>query len=665
MAIGLSLLAGCNAPKEVAGDDRSLDFTADWAFRLGDDTAAARLDYNDADWRKLNLPHDWAVEGEFSRDNPSGTGGGALPGGIGWYRKTFIADKVDEGKRYRIDFDGVYMNSTVYINGHELGTRPYGYISFSYDLTPYIKWGEKNVIAVRVDNAEQPNSRWYSGCGIYRNVWLTKLNPVHVAQWGTYVTAEEVSKNSARLKIRTSLQYDVEMQTEDSVQQADGTYVVFDSEIIPLIDVVLQSRLVDADGHVVGEAVSEAQLMPVAPAEMEQEIELKNPNLWSIDAPYMYKVESILKNKETGEVLDRYYTPTGIRTFRFDAQKGFILNGEQVKINGVCMHHDLGCLGAAVNTRAIERQLEILKEMGCNGIRCSHNSPAPELLDLCDRMGFIVMDETFDMWRKKKTRHDYSRYFNEWHERDLTDLIVRDRNHPSIFMWSIGNEVLEQWTDAKADTLSLEEANLVLNFGHSADMLAKDGEIDLGGVDIRTLPLAECTKHIAYVSQDNYLFDLSVMDNIRMGRKGATDAEVIDAAKKCGCHEFIMGLENGYQTVCGASGGHLSGGERQRISIARAMLKDAPIVILDEATSYTDPENEAVIQSALGRLVRGKTLLVIAHRLSTIADADQIIVVNQGKIEATGTQAELLASCPLYQTMWEAHISVKDDGEVA
>lgn len=193
----------------------------------------------------------------------------------------------------------------------------------------------------------------------------------------------------------------------------------------------------------------------------------------------------------------------------------------------------------------------------------------------------------------------------------------------------------------------------------------KDGTIALGGVDIRALPLAECTKRIAYVSQDNYLFDLTVMDNIRMGRKGASDEEVIDAAKKCGCHEFIMSLENGYQTVCGASGGHLSGGERQRISIARAMLKDAPVVILDEATSYTDPENEAVIQSALAKLVRGKTLLVIAHRLSTIADADQIIVVNQGRIEATGTQDELLASCPLYQTMWEAHISVKDDGEVA
>ena len=193
----------------------------------------------------------------------------------------------------------------------------------------------------------------------------------------------------------------------------------------------------------------------------------------------------------------------------------------------------------------------------------------------------------------------------------------------------------------------------------------KDGVIELGGVDIRTLPLAECTKRIAYVSQDNYLFDLSVMDNIRMGKKGASDEEVIAAAKKCGCHEFILGLENGYQTVCGASGGHLSGGERQRISIARAMLKDAPIVILDEATSYTDPENEAVIQSALAKLVQGRTLLVIAHRLSTIADADQIIVVNHGRIEATGTQAELLESCPLYQTMWEAHISVKDNGEVA
>lgn len=456
--VGALLLTGCNLPKETASDNRRLDFTADWAFRLGDDTTAARPEYNDADWRMLNLPHDWAVEGEFSRDNPSGTGGGALPGGVGWYRKTFTADKADQGKRLRIDFDGAYMNSTVYINGHELGTRPYGYISFSYDLTPYIKWGEENVVAVRVDNAEQPNSRWYSGCGIYRNVWLTKMNPVHVAQWGTYVTADEVSKNSARLTVRTTLENE---QTTDAPLE-------------------LLSQLIDENGKVIGNASTRLTVEQGKQLEAAQEIHVENPELWSVDRPYLYTIKTeVLVD---GEPVDTYRTPFGIRTFRFDAQKGFILNGEQVKINGVCMHHDLGCLGAAVNTRAIERQLEILKEMGCNGIRCAHNPPAPELLDLCDRMGFIVMDETFDMWRKKKTRHDYSRYFNEWHERDLTDLIVRDRNHPSIFMWSIGNEVLEQWTDAKADTLSLEEANLVLNFGRSPDMLAKEGEMSVNSL---------------------------------------------------------------------------------------------------------------------------------------------------------------------------------------
>lgn len=477
----LLLTGACTSPKGMV-DARRQDFTADWSFRLGDDSIAACPDYDDTDWRRLNLPHDWAIEGEFSIDNPSGTGGGALPGGIGWYRKTFTVDKAEEGKRLYIDFDGIYMNSTVYINGHRLGTRPYGYISFSYDLTPYIRWGGRNVIAVRVDNEEQPNSRWYSGCGIYRNVWLTKVNPVHVAQWGTYVTAEEVTKNSARLLVRTRLQYDAAAWKGDSVKQADGTYAVFDSEIIPLADVVLYSRLIDADGSVVGEVASELQVMPATPNEVEQEIALKNPNLWSINTPYIYKVESILKDRTTGEVLDIYHTPFGIRTFHFDAQKGFILNGERIKINGVCMHHDLGCLGAVVNVRAMERQLEILKEMGCNGIRCSHNPPAPELLDLCDRMGFIVMDEAFDMWRKKKTSHDYARYFNEWHERDLADLVMRDRNHPSIFIWSIGNEVLEQWSDAKADTLSLEEANLVLNFGHDKSMLAKEGEVSVNSL---------------------------------------------------------------------------------------------------------------------------------------------------------------------------------------
>lgn len=518
----LFLTVGSCTSAEKMTNDRRQDFTAGWTFHLGDDSAASRPDYDDTAWRILNLPHDWAIEGEFSRDNPSGTGGGALPGGIGWYRKTFTVDKADEGKRLYIDFDGVYMNSEVFINGHSLGVRPYGYVSFSYDLTPHIKWGGKNVVAVRVDNAEQPNSRWYSGCGIYRNVWLTKLNPVHIAQWGTFITAEDVSKNSARLNIRTKIQYDAAAQLQDSVKQADGTYVVFDSEIVPLADVVLQSRLMDAEGNVVGEVASELQVIPTCLNEVEQEIVVKNPNLWSVNTPYIYKVNSILIDKTTGKVLDNYCTNTGIRTFRFDAQKGFILNGERLKINGVCMHHDLGCLGAAVNIRAIERQLEILQEMGCNGIRCSHNPPSPELLDLCDRMGFIVMDETFDMWRKRKTAHDYSRYFNEWHERDLTDLILRDRNHPSVFIWSIGNEVLEQWSDAKADTLTLEQANLILNFGHDQSMLAKEGEMSVNS--LLTKKLADMVKALDSTrpvtagcnepNPNNHLFRSGVLDLI-------------------------------------------------------------------------------------------------------------------------------------------------------
>lgn len=501
LACLLLLLAGaCASVSQPEDNGRRVDFTTGWTFNLGDDESASAPDYDDSGWRKLNLPHDWAIEGDFSKDNPSGTGGGALPGGIGWYRKVFTVDKADLGKRLYIDFDGVYMNSTVYINGHKLGTRPYGYISFSYDLTPYINWDGKNVVAVRVDNAEQPNSRWYSGCGIYRNVWLTRVSPVHVAQWGTFVTAENVSENGALLKIHTKVQYD-----------ADSTETT---------QVTLLSQLLDASGKVVGEATSDVELQAGTSKDIPQEITVANPQLWNLENPYLYKVKTVLS--QNGQTVDTYYTNTGIRTFSFDVEKGFVLNGKQVKINGVCMHHDLGCLGAAINTRAIERQLEILKEMGCNGIRCSHNPPAPELLDLCDRMGFIVMDETFDMWRKRKTAHDYSRYFDEWHERDLTDLVVRDRNHPSIFMWSIGNEVLEQWSDAKADTLSLAEANLILNFGHSEDMLAKEGEMSVNSLLTKKLadmvraldPTRPITSGCNEPNPNNHLFRSGALDII-------------------------------------------------------------------------------------------------------------------------------------------------------
>ena len=444
-------------------------FNNNWKFSLGDVEGASVFTFDDNDWRQLNLPHDWAIEGEFSKDNPSGTGGGALPGGIGWYRKTFVADETYAGKKVFIDFDGVYMNSEVFINGHSLGKRPYGYISFRYDLTPYLKIGEENVIAVRVDNQEQPNSRWYSGCGIYRNVWLTVTNPIHVDLWGTYVTTPQVSDKEATVSVCTSVK----------------------NEGAALAEIKVISSLLDAEGNRVGETTSVLPISKDSVGTYQQTVKVVSPILWSVNNPYLYTLETEVW--AAGKLVDTYETTTGIRSFEFSAENGFVLNGEQVKIKGVCMHHDLGCLGAAVNTRAIERQLEILREMGCNGIRCSHNPPAPELLQLCDEMGFIVMDETFDMWRKKKTRYDYSLYFNEWHERDLTDLMLRDRNHPSIFMWSIGNEVLEQWSDANADTLSLEEANMILNFGHSAEMLAKEGS-EMSVNSLLTKKLADMTR---------------------------------------------------------------------------------------------------------------------------------------------------------------------------
>lgn len=400
------------------------NFDNGWRFVLADSAQMSKTDYHDTHWRALNLPHDWAVEGDFLCSNPSGAGGGALPGGIGWYRKTFNLQK-KQGERYFIEFDGVYMNARVYINGKEVGYRPYGYSSFEYDITPYLIAG-RNVVAVRVDNSDQPNSRWYSGCGIYRHVWFTKTADVHVKHWGVHVVANPDG--------RISVTADVESQGK--------AYKV-------------RNQVFDAQGRAVG-------------------LKVRRPHLWSVDDPYIYKVRTqVLVG---GKVVDEVWTNTGFRSFRFDAKTGFWLNGKNMKLNGVCEHHDFGCLGAVVNEDAMHRKLVRLKEMGVNAIRSSHNPPAPELLNMCDTMGLIVMDESFDMWHRRKTQNDYARFFDEWHERDLSDLILRDRNHPSILMWSIGNEVLEQWSYADADTLTLEQANLILNAGHDASTLAKDGE---------------------------------------------------------------------------------------------------------------------------------------------------------------------------------------------
>lgn len=409
----------------------TIDFNEDWQFTLAADSVDhSTVETNDSSWRTLTLPHDWSIEGDFSESNPATPGGGALPGGTGWYRKTFSIEKELQGKQIYIDFDGVYRNSEVWINGYHLGKRPNGYISFRYDLTPFIKFGEKNVIAVKADNAQQPNSRWYSGSGIYRNVRLEITEPIHVALWGTYVTTPEVSEKQAVISIETTIE----------------------NKSLNKESVTISHVLSDMKGKKKAETSS---------LNTTQTITVNDPKLWSIEDPYMYKILTTLE--VNGKTVDEYETPIGIRSFSFDADKGFILNGKKIKINGVCNHSDLGCLGTAINVHAIERQLRILKEMGCNGIRCSHNPPAPELLDLCDKMGFIVMDESFDMWRKKKSPYDYSLDFPEWYEKDLTDLILRDRNHPSVFMWSIGNEVLEQWTDARTDTLNLKEANILLN----------------------------------------------------------------------------------------------------------------------------------------------------------------------------------------------------------
>ncbi len=427
-------------------------FDKGWLFTLADSAGMEQVNYVDINWRHLDLPHDWAIEGDFSPANPSGASGGALPGGIGWYRKHFSVNPKEKNKRYVIAFDGVYMNATVYVNGHKLGTRPYGYSSFEYDITPYINKVGDNVVAVRVNNSDQPNSRWYSGCGIYRHVWLKKSAESYITQWGQYVS--------------TTPQGEVKIKVDAHV--AGGKKMT------------VRHTILDAAGKVVAKGVGgETQTLKVT-----------NPHLWNIGDGYLYTVKSELL--VGGKVMDIETTKTGFRDIKFDAQKGFFLNGKNMKINGVCEHHDFGCLGAVVNEDAMHRKLTILRDMGVNAIRSSHNPPAPELLNMCDSMGLLVMDESFDMWRRKKSQNDYARFFDEWHQRDLSDLVKRDRNHPSVFMWSIGNEVLEQWSNAAADTLSLEQANLILNAGHDASTLAHGNELSVNS--LLTQHLAEIVR---------------------------------------------------------------------------------------------------------------------------------------------------------------------------
>ena len=407
---------------------QKIKFDFDWKFTKGDFPDAFKKDFDDSKWQQIDVPHDWSILDTFSKENPSGRSGGFASGGIGWYRKTFKLNKKYNASKISIEFGGVYENSEVWINGHYLGKRPYGYISFNYDLSPYIDFNGRNVLAVRVDNSKQPSARWYTGCGIYRHVWLVITNKLHVARHGVYASTPFVTKDSAIIKVRTSIENDF-----DELKQINLACELYSSknELVSMV-------------HTSAEISGREQL------ELEQNMTILKPELWSPDKPTLYKLKTIINCRQ--KTYDELETNIGIRFFSFSADSGFFLNGINMKFQGVNEHSDLGALGAALNDRVLERRLEILKEMGCNAIRTAHNPPCEELLDMCDKMGFMVMDEAFDEWLESwpfegikkpegKSKYGYHLYFDEWAEKDLTEFIRRDRNHPSVILWSVGNEI--------------------------------------------------------------------------------------------------------------------------------------------------------------------------------------------------------------------------------
>jgi len=402
------------------GSQRKQLFDESWKFLLGDPPAANTKDFDDSSWRNLDLPHDWSIEGRIDSTNPTGGGGGYFPAGIGWYRKKFNVPPVWKDRRVSIYFEGVYMNSEVFLNGKSLGVYPYGYTPFSYDLSPALHFNGENVLSVRVDNSKQMNSRWYSGSGIYRHVWLMVTDPVHVANWGVGITTPEVSSEKANVVIRTMV------KNETDVPQS----------------ITLQSQLLGANSDRAGDDQQDVRLPAHGEMEVKQIITIAKPLLWAPETPHLYRANvQVVKN---GRVVDETWTTFGLRSVNFTVESGFQLNGKTVKINGGCVHHDNGCLGAAAFDRAEERRIELLKSAGFNAIRTSHNPPSEVFLDACDRLGMMVIDEAFDGWRESKMPHDYAEYFDAWWQRDLEAMVLRDRNHPSIILWSTGNEIIER-----------------------------------------------------------------------------------------------------------------------------------------------------------------------------------------------------------------------------
>jgi beta-galactosidase len=395
---------------------QKLDFDRDWRFHLGDLPGGIWSDrLDDSSWRSVDLPHDWSIELERDPASPSGSDGGYFPTGVGWYQKRFPVPAEWHGKTVLVEFEGVYMNAHVWVDDHFLGRHPYGYTTFHYDLTPHLDSGAEHVVRVLVDNGCQPNSRWYSGSGIYRHVWLWLGGPLHVGPWGVWVTTPDVSETEATVRVQTWVENELEEERE----------------------IVLRSHIAG------GEMVESPVRIPAGDRrEISQELRVTRPELWSPDTPRLYRLET--EAQVGGEVVDAVSTPFGIRSLAVDAERGLRLNGEPIVLRGGCVHHDHGPLGASSHDRAEERKVELLKANGFNAVRCAHNPPAPAFLDACDRHGLLVIDEAFDCWRNGKNLCDYHVGFDDWWRRDLDGMLLRDRNHPSVIMWSIGNEPVER-----------------------------------------------------------------------------------------------------------------------------------------------------------------------------------------------------------------------------
>ena len=396
-----------------------VSFNDGWKFHKGDVDGAQNTDLDDISWRDITLPHDWAIEGPF--DSSFNARSGGLPfHGVGWYRKQFDIPNTAKGKHITLHFDGAMNNAKIWLNGNMIGERPYGYIGFSVDLSPHLNYGGTNIVAVQLA-PEDFSSRWYPGAGIYRNTWLEINNEIHVAKWGTFITTPSISENEASINILAEIESIASEDKEVSIQTT-----IFDPnnrEVAKTNSVLVQTKQ-----NSIVEAV--------------QTTTIEAPMLWDLDTPNLYTAKTTII--QGNKVLDRYNTTFGIRTIEYGADFGFKLNGKKTRFKGVCLHHDLGPLGTAVNTRATERQLEIMQDMGVNAIRTSHNPPSPEQVQLCDKMGLMIQVEAFDVWQMAKVENDYSKHFDDWHEQDLRDMIRTFRNSPSVVMWSIGNEILEQ-----------------------------------------------------------------------------------------------------------------------------------------------------------------------------------------------------------------------------